>query len=110
LVRPERVQGGSRPGNDPRVGRALPVVAQVTSSTTFPVAGMTCASCVRRVEKALGKVQGVQEASVNLATEKASVVFDPAIASVAKMREAVEKAGYQLGDVEAQPTTTTATQ
>ena len=59
---------------------------------TFPVTGMTCASCVRRIEKALGKVQGVQEASVNLATEKARVVFDPETASLEQMRAAVEKA------------------
>src|SRR4028118_2035080 len=38
---------------------------------------MTCASCVRRVEKALGKVEGVEGASVNLATEQARVSFDP---------------------------------
>ena len=49
------------------------------SEVTFGVTGMTCASCVRRIEKALGKVEGVQEASVNLATEKARVVYDPAV-------------------------------
>src|SRR5689334_11905210 len=59
------------------------------------IGGMTCASCVRRVERALGKVPGVQSASVNLATERASVTLDqetpaPADALVA----AVEKAGY----------------
>ena len=41
----------------------------------FPIAGMTCASCVRRVEKAIAKVAGVASASVNLATESAEVVF-----------------------------------
>ena len=77
-------------------------------STTFPVVGMTCASCVRRVEKALGKVEGVQEASVNLATEKARVVFDPAVASVDQMRAVVEEAGYSLGEQPADlPTTPT---
>jgi len=40
---------------------------------SFPVAGMTCASCVARVEKALGKVEGVVSAQVNLATETAQV-------------------------------------
>src|SRR5437879_1570396 len=64
----------------------------------FPVTGMTCASCVRRIEKALNKVAGVQEASVNLATEKAKVVFDPAVASVGQMRAAVVKAGYGVGE------------
>src|SRR5207244_2640512 len=69
-----------------------------TTEVTFPVTGMTCASCVRRVEKALGKVEGVQEASVNLATERAKVVFDPTVASVDGMRTAVEKAGYAIGE------------
>jgi Cu+-exporting ATPase len=65
---------------------------------TLPVEGMTCASCVRRVEKALKKVPGVQDASVNLATEKANVVYDPSAASLAEMRASVENAGYHLGE------------
>ena len=48
------------------------------STVEFPVTGMTCASCVRRVEKALGRVEGVGEVGVNLATERAKVVYDPA--------------------------------
>ena len=67
------------------------------SEIMLPVTGMTCASCVRRVEKALTRVEGVQEASVNLATEKAHVVFDPTVASLERMRAAVEKAGYVIG-------------
>ncbi|MBV9134618.1 MAG: heavy metal translocating P-type ATPase, partial [Chloroflexi bacterium] len=67
------------------------------SEIMLPVTGMTCASCVRRVEKALNRVEGVQEASVNLATEKAHVVFDPTVASLERMRAAVEKAGYVIG-------------
>src|SRR5262245_48408030 len=67
----------------------------------FRVTGMTCASCVRRVEKALGKVEGVREASVNLATEKARVVFDPAATSVEALGAAVERAGYKVGTVAA---------
>ena len=49
-----------------------------TEKLTVAVQGMSCAACVRRVEKALGGVDGVREASVNLATEKATMVFDPA--------------------------------
>ena len=48
----------------------------------FPVEGMTCASCVLRVEKALTKIEGVTSASVNLATEQATIEFDPSKASV----------------------------
>jgi len=66
---------------------------------SFPVTGMTCASCVRRIEKALSKVDGVQEASVNLATEKVTVVFDPSVASAQHMQAAVEKAGYGVRDL-----------
>lgn len=58
---------------------------------------MTCASCVRRVERAIQKVPGVSVASVNLATERAEVTFDgaPDIAAVA---EAVRDAGYGVGE------------
>src|SRR5437868_12315722 len=59
---------------------------------------MTCASCVRRVEKRLSRLDGVAEADVNLATEKARVVFDPSRVSLERMREAVEQAGYRLGE------------
>ncbi len=62
----------------------------------LPVRGMTCASCVRRVERALQKVDGVGEASVNLVAERASVAFDPARTSVEAIAEAIERAGYQV--------------
>src|SRR5262245_34801138 len=70
---------------------------------TFPVTGMTCASCVRRVEKALGKVEGVRGASVNLATEKARVVYEPATATPDQLKGAVERAGYGVGELPAAP-------
>ncbi|MFA6148583.1 MAG: heavy metal translocating P-type ATPase [bacterium] len=63
---------------------------------TLPVAGMTCASCVGRVERALRKVPGVVEASVNLAAETASVEYLPGVASEADLRAAVEGAGYSV--------------
>src|SRR5437763_1935165 len=58
---------------------------------------MTCASCVRRVEKALLRVEGVSDAQVNLATEKALVALDPSV-SLEQLRAAVERAEYQLGE------------
>ncbi len=61
----------------------------------FNVRGMTCASCVRRVERALGSVEGVQGASVNLATETATVEPGGAI-DVEALRAAVDRAGYDL--------------
>ena len=63
---------------------------------TLPVAGMTCASCVGRVERALRKVPGVVAASVNLAAQTASVEYLPGVASVDHLRAAVEGAGYTV--------------
>ena len=55
---------------------------------------MTCASCVRRIEKALGKLDGVSDARVNLATEVASITYDPELLTVDDLTAAVTKAGY----------------
>ncbi|OGU48167.1 MAG: copper-translocating P-type ATPase [Ignavibacteria bacterium GWB2_36_8] len=63
---------------------------------SLPVEGMTCASCVVRVEKALSKVEGINDVSVNFATEKASFVFDPDIVDVKSISSAVEDAGYKI--------------
>ncbi|MFA5308923.1 MAG: heavy metal translocating P-type ATPase [Dehalococcoidales bacterium] len=62
----------------------------------FPVSGMTCASCVARVEEALRSVPGVVSASVNLASEKATVEYLEST-SVSDLRRAVKDAGYELG-------------
>ncbi len=62
---------------------------------TIGVGGMTCASCVARVERALMKVPGVAEATVNLATEKATVTFEPASVEVDSLLGAIEDAGYE---------------
>ena len=61
---------------------------------TIPVVGMTCASCVRRVERALSKKEGVAEASVNFAAEKTSVVYDPAATNPDVLVKAIRDAGY----------------
>jgi P-type Cu+ transporter len=59
------------------------------------IGGMTCASCVARVEKALKKLPGVQEATVNLATESARVVVAAGGPEEARLRRAVRDAGYE---------------
>ena len=64
------------------------------ASCTLDIGGMTCASCVGRVEKALRRVDGVAAAEVNLATEVATVRFDPASVDLAQLTAAVSKAGY----------------
>lgn len=65
---------------------------------TLNIEGMHCASCVSAVEKSLNKVEGVEEASVNLATETASVSFDADKVSEKNLRQAVEDAGYSVAD------------
>ena len=62
----------------------------------LPVDGMTCASCVNRIERFLRKTPGVEEAAVNLATERATVRFDPAVAGRAELVSAIEAAGYDV--------------
>ncbi len=65
-----------------------------TTESTLDIEGMTCASCVGRVQKALSRVDGVVEASVNLATETAAVTYDPDVVDAGALTAAVEKAGY----------------
>jgi len=71
------------------------VSQQATATSIIPVGGMTCASCVRRVEKAISKLDGVAVASVNLASEKASVAYDPALVDLAAIKGAITGAGYE---------------
>jgi Cu+-exporting ATPase len=68
------------------------------AAVTIPVGGMTCAACSARVEKAIKKLEGVESASVNLATEKAAVVYNPQVLRVSSIKEAIEKAGYKALD------------
>ncbi len=62
--------------------------------TSLTIEGMTCASCVGRVTKALTRVEGVAAASVNLATETATVIHDPSLAPVTDLTAAVVRVGY----------------
>ncbi len=63
---------------------------------SLPVAGMTCAACVRKVEKALKGVPGVQEAAVNLSAGRAGVVFDPSVCTLPEMERVIEEIGYEV--------------
>jgi Cu+-exporting ATPase len=69
---------------------------------TLDVSGMHCASCVGSIEGALSALEGVAEASVNLATERASVVYDPRRTSVRELVDAVERVGYIARDAPAE--------
>ena len=82
----------------------LPSTESRTVEVTFPVTDMTCASCVNRVEKAIRNVAGVAEASVNLATERATVAYDPAQTEIlAQIAAAVERSGYGVAELPAEP-------
>ena len=65
----------------------------------LPIQGMTCASCVNKVEKALNSLKGVVHASVNFATERASVEYIPEEVTVRDLKRAVREAGYQVLEV-----------
>jgi len=67
---------------------------------TVPVRGMSCASCVDKVQKALSGVPGVTRADVNFATEKATVEYVPGEAKIKDMARAVKAAGYEIIEVE----------
>ena len=65
-----------------------------TERIDLPVTGMTCAACAARIERSLNKSQGVEEASVNLATERATVRFDPAVTNLDQIVGTIRSAGY----------------
>jgi Cu+-exporting ATPase len=78
-----------------RAGYKVPTV-----KTTLNIGGMTCASCVTHVEEALKEVPGVVNASVNLATEKATVEYVPGVdAGIPEFSRAVQEAGYRVEGV-----------
>jgi Cu+-exporting ATPase len=67
-----------------------------TETIILPIGGMTCAACAAHVEKALSQVEGVAKASVNLATEKATVTSVPGVAGLVDLKRAVAEAGYEV--------------
>lgn len=70
------------------------LIAQEGTTQTFAIEGMTCASCAQTIEKAVGKLSGVDKASVNLATEKMQVSYNPSAISVSDVIGAVSNSGY----------------
>ncbi|KYF86899.1 ATPase, partial [Sorangium cellulosum] len=67
--------------------------------TDLPVQGMTCAACVRRVEKALRATPGVAEATVNLVTQRATIAYDARTTTPAALAHAIVEAGYEVPEV-----------
>ena len=74
-------------------------IANESQQVTIPISGMTCAACAQRVEKAIGKLDGVASASVNYATEKATVSYAPGKVRLSQIREYIEKAGYKALEI-----------
>lgn len=68
------------------------------NEVTIPIEGMTCAACAQRIEKALGRMDGVLHVSVNYATEKAAVAYDPHKVKMSALKQTIEKLGYKALD------------
>src|SRR5665648_44730 len=67
---------------------------------TRKITGMTCASCSARIEKVVSKMEGVEQISVNLATEKATISYDPKITDISSIKSRIEKTGYGALDIQ----------
>ena len=68
----------------------------MNTQVTIPVQGMTCASCVRTVERSLKKVPGVSEAMVNLATERATISYESSETGVNDLVSKVQDIGFEV--------------
>jgi len=67
---------------------------------TIPIGGMTCAACSARIEKVVGRIDGVESVSVNLATEEATVLYDAQKVKLSAIKQSIEKAGYKALEIE----------
>jgi Cu+-exporting ATPase len=67
---------------------------QTVNHVTIPIEGMVCASCVARIEKVVGSLEGVRSTSVNLATERAEVIYEPSRVGLSTIKMAIVDAGY----------------
>lgn len=70
------------------------------SNVTLPIGGITCAVCVQTIEKSVSKLSGVSQISVNLATEKASISYDPQIVKLSDIKKNIESLGYKVLETE----------
>ena len=67
-----------------------------TAEIALPIVGMTCASCVNRIDRFLRKADGVSEVSVNLATESATIRYLPEVTGAAELAQVISNAGYEV--------------
>ncbi len=83
------------------VAPGAPATYGPAAEIQLPIEGMSCASCVNRIERYLRKTPGVAEANVNLATEIATVRYLPEIAGLDELAHAIEAAGYEIREIQA---------
>jgi len=76
----------------------------VNEKVTIKVGGMSCAMCVKAIEDVLGKLDGISQVNVNLASEKAYVTYNPKVTTIQDMRKAIEDLGYQYLGIEGEET------
>lgn len=76
----------------------------VNEKITIKVGGMSCAMCVKAIEDVLGKLNGISQVNVNLASEKAYVTYNPKVTTIQDMKEAIEDLGYQYLGIEGEET------
>jgi Cu+-exporting ATPase len=72
-----------------------------TETVTLPIHGMTCAACVNTLERGLHKAHGVLSATVNLATERGTVTYLPALINAQRLQEVIENLGYEVPEITA---------
>ena len=76
----------------------------INEKVVLKIGGMTCATCVKTIENALKRLDGIAGVTVNLGAEKAYVTFNPKMTTVAEMKKAIEEAGYHYLGVEGEET------
>jgi Cu+-exporting ATPase len=86
--------GGRIGGGEKKIGK--------TETITLPVSGMSCASCVLTVEKAVDSLPGVANVTVNFATEKAAIEYDKKITSFDDIKNIIKSVGYEPGEIGAE--------
>lgn len=67
---------------------------------TLPISGMTCASCVSSIEKAVKKLDGIESVNVNLSTEKATIKYNSKVVRISEIKQNIKKAGYEPLEIE----------
>ena len=81
---------------DPVPSSSVQSTIKGRKKTSFGVSGMTCASCVDTIQRSLADLQGIDSANVNLATERATISYDPQKVDIELIKKAVRDAGYDV--------------